>query len=647
MAHNRPHRFPASGGAACPAPMTRAALIALRNASSLRTECPYTITDFTQGRFLAGTTITLQAVAANELGLDGEINTLFDNTAWECRYDIDTNNLLMVQDNLNNRVTSELLGRVSSFDWGNTAYIQNTWEGNFSVTYGAPYQVVGNVLTRTGVLNLTGRAGGTLNHNTIRGSLNLQASTLTVNNNDIPTTATITATSFNAGGTGLLTNTFHANAGFTVAARSGPVNVQGSVFGETSSVSHTGTGAFTILNSRIIDAATIAHSSTGAFNVTGGEVFGTATSITHATGTLSLTGSIVGPNGRITKTGAASTGVLTVNYCNIGTAGFVTQSGANGMSLTGSSVQGAGYIQSASGSNSSVTVNYSAIDSQGYVNITAASTAGTVNISGLNIHSNGYLEKSGTGNVSASYCLITGAGRIESRGVRNLLVQYAVLSNIGRVVSNAPAGAGITDMFAYSSLQDYGIASFNATGAAANNIIYSSVRGSTGSISFGGTNTGAAVSRLTVDNGVVSFTNNTAAFPNFLDVGVRDQGTLTVSGCTAAQDIRYSTIQSYSRVQITNKTAAGQIFGLDVRAQGNLNVTGPSTNVYYASVEQGTVTVPGGSVFVVRKSLSGTLNTGNFVHSQIMHLSPLTKTLTANNTNRADYIGLVSTAPLI
>ena len=62
------------GGTPCPAPMTRLALIGLRNAGQLRTECHYTITDHVQNRLVAGTTITLHAVAANELSERVEVD---------------------------------------------------------------------------------------------------------------------------------------------------------------------------------------------------------------------------------------------------------------------------------------------------------------------------------------------------------------------------------------------------------------------------------------------------------------------------------------------------------------------------------------------------------------------------------------------
>lgn len=64
--------IPASG-ATCPAPMTRAALIALRNSGGLSKDCDYVITDHVQGRLVAGTQIHLQAVDANTLAMHAHL----------------------------------------------------------------------------------------------------------------------------------------------------------------------------------------------------------------------------------------------------------------------------------------------------------------------------------------------------------------------------------------------------------------------------------------------------------------------------------------------------------------------------------------------------------------------------------------------
>ena len=82
--------------------MTRAALLTLRATGQLRTECPYIITDHVQNRLVAGTTITMRAVAANELSEQVEVNTTYDNEAWAGIYDIDRALVLELTDNRGN-----------------------------------------------------------------------------------------------------------------------------------------------------------------------------------------------------------------------------------------------------------------------------------------------------------------------------------------------------------------------------------------------------------------------------------------------------------------------------------------------------------------------------------------------------------------
>ncbi|MGB2788235.1 MAG: hypothetical protein WBC13_02795, partial [Dokdonella sp.] len=86
----------------CPAPMTRAALIALRDAGRLSKDCDYVITDHVQGRLVAGTTIHLQAVDASTLSENVSVKTTYDNIAWLGIYDIDTGLVTYLQDNLSN-----------------------------------------------------------------------------------------------------------------------------------------------------------------------------------------------------------------------------------------------------------------------------------------------------------------------------------------------------------------------------------------------------------------------------------------------------------------------------------------------------------------------------------------------------------------
>ncbi|MGB0908204.1 MAG: hypothetical protein ACPGVT_11980 [Maricaulaceae bacterium] len=114
-----------AGGMACPAPMTRGALISLRNSGQLMPGCPYSITDYSRG-CLSGNvaTITMMATSANGLSMSANVQTSFDNQSWRGLYDIDTHRIISLEDNRGNRASGQAGNEVDRFPWGNTG-----WQG--------------------------------------------------------------------------------------------------------------------------------------------------------------------------------------------------------------------------------------------------------------------------------------------------------------------------------------------------------------------------------------------------------------------------------------------------------------------------------------------------------------------------------------
>lgn len=637
---------PSTAGNSCPLPMTRAALLSLRASSALSINCAYQITDHVQGRLVAGTTITIHAVAANELSETAFVNTTYDNEAWSGRYDLDAGLVLELADNRNNRVIGS--AAVSAFDWGNTAYSDCTVEhSTWVVTIGSTRPMQRVRLLDGSTLNTSGMTGGFMVNVEIskQSSVNVSNGNLAIQNSTITDQSTLTAAGYVAGRTGVLRSRIAEQASVSFGAGSGAVALQNSVVSSGASISHTGTGPLTFNGGTVTDNATIAHTGAGGLSATGCFVHGTATSIAHSDGgALTMTGSELGPYGRVLKNGA-STGSLIINYCQIDTVGYVQQLGNGNISMTGTKIGQSGYVRTLAGSAvPAFTVNYSTVSETSSISMNATATAGNATINNCSLDSGGFIDKSGTGNLTVTGSKVTATGRIQLNGVRSLIVTGSLCSNVGRVVSAATAGAGVTDTFQNSSAQDYAIVQFSASGAAPNRVLYSSVRGLTGALTFSGTNTGTDVTRFTIDNGVVTFANNTVAFPTILDNAVRDGGTMAVSGCGAAQDIRYNTIQSGGRINLTNKTAAGPrvCHRNTVESLGTLTSQGAAGHVTENYVRQGVVNHNGGNLTSSSKTQGGTLTTGAFTHANIQHHAAVNKTLTANNTNRADYQGLAA-----
>lgn len=111
------------GGITCEPPMTRTELIALRNASGLSKDCHYVINDYTRVTTVGDAQILLHAVDVNVLSQTAMFDTIHDNTAWDGRYDIDTNRITELRDDIENIVIGE--DTVDAFPWGNANVTRN------------------------------------------------------------------------------------------------------------------------------------------------------------------------------------------------------------------------------------------------------------------------------------------------------------------------------------------------------------------------------------------------------------------------------------------------------------------------------------------------------------------------------------------
>lgn len=153
--------FTPAGTPPCPAPMTRAALLALRTAGTLRTECHYIITDGpvigTAGN-TSPTTIELHAVSGAELALEARVHTTFAASAWDGLYDIDAGaagTITQLEDDWNNRAVDEDPGAP-------TVHTQVPWHRGSATFSGNSFD--------TAVLPGWATAVGELTDNDIQGS---------------------------------------------------------------------------------------------------------------------------------------------------------------------------------------------------------------------------------------------------------------------------------------------------------------------------------------------------------------------------------------------------------------------------------------------------------------------------------------------
>lgn len=213
-------------GTECPAPMTRAALRALRTSGGLLKDCHYVITDYNRGT-VGAATILLHAVDANTLGMDANVKTVYDTLAWDGRYDIDTNRITELNDNLGNEVSGQEL--VDTFPWGVTTVSDNIVDEGAVFNYTAGNFIDNRIESGA---NVTATAGNT-QRNTFRAASNTVVSAGDFLENEVHSDATV-----NSSTTGDVDNNVFGS--LSIANISGTANVDANTVLNNSNLTVTG-----------------------------------------------------------------------------------------------------------------------------------------------------------------------------------------------------------------------------------------------------------------------------------------------------------------------------------------------------------------------------------------------------------------------
>lgn len=215
------------GGDTCPDPMTRAALLTLRNSGGLTLGCRYTITDPPATGNFAPTALVFDAVSATELDREGEAVVPWSPNPVTVFYDIDGNGYVRVIDHVRNDVRGNN-AQIGQFPWGvanvygntlvDTTLTYNT--GNFYLNELTGSTVTVNSLFHTNMVigSTVSQGGGTLSYNSVtRGSI-LVNGDLTIFQCEIGASLVNTTGSVGAGLRNCtFTNTFSANTMQNVA----------------------------------------------------------------------------------------------------------------------------------------------------------------------------------------------------------------------------------------------------------------------------------------------------------------------------------------------------------------------------------------------------------------------------------------------
>lgn len=618
--------LPPSAGATCPAPMTRAALLALRASAGLSKDCDYVVTDHVQGRLVAGTAIHVQAVDASTLAMRVEVKTTYDNVAWSGIYDIDRALVLELTDNRGNVAKGLNGGEVSNFDWGNSAYtgcrVENaTW----TVTYGNTAQMLRIAVWNGATFNTTGFSGS-------------------MQDNRIHTAANVNFTNANGSwryqewwGGGSFNATGYTGGGdnYYNEWNISTVNLSGLTGAAllrnnevvNSSITATGASAFQIRNANLTgmginrpatggpfaanqlscrEAGNITHSGAGAFNATGSQV----------NGTISLT----------------STGPITFNYCRSEQSASVSNAGSGSLSMTRTTLDGASSnVTLDAGSSKAVTVNDCNLYSSGLIRVIGAVGGGALSVTTSRVASSSFIYARHTGALSITQSDLTGSSGIDAQsGDRSYTITRANMRAVSR--STLTGTGAVTDSINDLDMGESATLAISCSGPA-NSLNYCLIHGLSGQIGLTGTTGSQNVNRLKAYDGLITFKDCTVNTGAAL-LTASDAGSIVMSGITAAKSVQYLSARTAGVITINNSTGGGTITNVEAVTGGSYVVSGAAAGASGVLVQRGTLAHNGGTLTSALKAGTGTLTTGNFNHTNIAAFLNASVTLTAANTNR-------------
>lgn len=610
----RSYYYPSSGSNPLCATNTRANIIALRNSSSLTVGCSYIVNDHVQGRLVAGTTITLTAVAVNEFSENVHVNSTYDNEAWRGIYDIDRALVLELQDNRNNIARGFNGLEVANFDWGNTAYTNVVVDNaTLTVTIGST-GLRTNVEIRNGsTMTLTGHTGALSNVDIFnQSSINLTNATCGLLGWNLNNGSTVNMTSYTGGNT--LTNYTLVNGSINYSSSTSQVTLS-VVYVNSATINHTGVTTGTISGTRvdISNNASITHSA-GALNLSLNRVvMANSSSINHSQGTITISDyEIYGSSQVNSTTGTGGNISLTTGKIN-GSSVITNQSAMNlnGTRLNLDRVSGISLFNGATGT---ITLTGSKLDISSSIAVNATSTA-NYSITNTDLINQGTISLSGQAAFNISRSTIANASNIQTQ---NLATSTSNLSdmeftNQSQYVVFASATAGI--------------ANINTSVLTNNSFIYK--RG-TGNLTISATNMNNSsridnisgdrnysISRVSMNElSQINLSGTGAIQDNILDCSMQDRAVISISatGLTANQ-ILYGSFTGLSSGVTFTGTTTGQVVQQSVTENGTITFT----NCTAANSHSQLYVRGGGTIQVTGLNIAKTLNNisvaggGNFL----------------------------------
>lgn len=636
----------AAAAATCPLPMTRTALITLRNAGGLLKDCDYVVTDHVQGRLVAGTQIHLQAVSANELSENVSVNTTYDNEAWSGIYDLDRGLVLELHDNRMNVARGFNGTEVSNFDWGNTNITNTTVDNSTWISTIGSARIVSNLVVEgSSTLTTTGQTGGAMNRVLISEQSNVSTANANIGlTNFIANGATtMNAANFTAGNT--LTNFKLTNASINISGSTSAFSIS-NVYVESGTINHINvtSGTFTGSGVDLSGNSTVDHNQ-GAGTLTISRATITNTSnVTHSQGTMTLTSQVVNQSTvqQITGTG----GSLNLSAGSVDSSSIIRNLSSSTVNATRLNASNASAVTVNNGATGIVSLTSAVIDSLATITINATATTGNTQFLNSRISSSSSITRSGTGALLVFNSEIRSASTVTLTNTRGLAITRGEISGISSVAQSGTQT--VTDAMTDSLGDTRCVYNLASTSTVANNMSYVKLSGFGTRLNILGNTGNQTMTAIKADGGsVYNFTDCVAANSTF-SCTVSDGSTANISNLSVTKNFGNIQTRASSTLNINNPTGAGTVTNMLVENSSTLTVTGTAGNCLALTAKDGgTIVCNGGSSTRVVKHMNGTLTTGAFSHVDVIVINPISVTLTANNTNRSSYLGVVSSTPLI
>lgn len=621
---------------------TRATILWLRTAWQLVPWRSYEITDHVQWRLVAWTTVTLLATSTTEFSHDARVNTTYDNTSWFGLYDIDTAVVYELRDNRGNVARGNAWTEVSNFDRGSTRFtncvvdwatltVTYWWAGSFTditvdswatlnvtwFTWSLQYSTFSNVAS----VNFT-NANGTWRYHRIMWwwSFNASGYTWAWDNyyNEIDWASTIN----------------FSNSSSQVIFRQNHI--------VSATINHTwvSTWTFTLTNASLRQY-TITHSAWAlAFSSVWCEYFW-AWVISHSTWVVTVNNLLC--NWWSINSNTNTWGSITISWWELINSTY-TKSSWWVLNATRNCMRNNSTVTLTAGSLWTTTLTDCVFDSSASYNKLAASTAWNVSLTSCVFNNNWFFQTSWTGNFTASQCIMSWSSRFNitwwNRNYSFTRVDWFEVAQ----VNLSWTWAWVTDSFNDIHLSARWTLTDSSTWTAANGVLYSTITWLSWGITISWTSANQTIQRLTAHDGTLTVSNCTAAMTHDLNF-IRKAGNINISNLAVAKPVTYCEVWTQSSISVT-WTVAGLITRVTI-GWWSCSISWTASTVNNLLVELWAVNIIWGSITNCSKKMNSTWTITWWTQINSHHWNTTNKTSAVNNTNRVDYLGVVSSVPIL